>query len=125
MENITIEAVHPLLYPDVVTLRIKGFIYADTLVQMDQAIQSVLSSPQKKLIFDLAETNYISSGGWAFLITAFQRFRDQGGDLVLAGMKSEVHDAFELLEYHKVIRLFANSEDALKQAFSPASNPVS
>lgn len=75
------------------------------------------------MIFDLTETTYISSGGWAFLITAFQRLRDQGGNLVLADMKPEVHDAFQLLEYNKVFRLFANSEEALKLAFSPASNP--
>jgi hypothetical protein len=40
-------------------------------------------------------------------------------------MNPEVHDAFELLEYHKVIRSFPNVEEALKQAFSPSPNPVS
>ncbi len=125
MENITIDVVHPLLNPDVVLLRMTGFIHANTLVQIEQAIQAVLASTKKNLIFDLAETNYISSGGWAFLITTFQRFRDQGGNFVLSGMKPEVHEAFELLEYNKVIRSFTNSEDALKRAFAPTPNPVS
>ena len=124
MENITIDVVHHLLLPDIVTLRIKGSIQADTLVQIDLAVQTVPSSPKKKLIFDLAETSHISNGGWAFLLTTLQRFRDQGGDLVLAGMNPEVHDAFELLEYHKVIRLFANAEDALKEGFNPSPKPV-
>ncbi len=62
---------------------------------------------------DLGETGYISNGGWAFLLTTLHRLRDQGGDLVLAGMNPEVHDAFILLEYHKVIRLLPRTaEDA-------------
>lgn len=44
MENITIEVVHPLLQPDAVILRTKGSIQANALVQIDQAIQAVLSS---------------------------------------------------------------------------------
>src|SRR5580698_1971151 len=125
MENITIDVVHHLLHPDIVTLRIKGSIHAPTLAQIDQAVQTVPSSPKKKLILDLAETGHISNGGWAFVLTTFQRFRDQGGDLVLAGMNPEVHDAFELLEYHKVVRLFASAEDALKEGSNPSPNAVS
>jgi anti-anti-sigma factor len=126
MQSITIDVSHNLLHPDVATLRINGFIYSNTLVQIDKTLQTVMTDRKKNLIFDLTETNYISSGGWGLLITAYQRFRDVGGDLVLAGMKPEVHDAFELLEYNKVIRLFSNVETALKQAFTrPSANPVS
>ncbi|HTC21763.1 MAG TPA: STAS domain-containing protein [bacterium] len=125
MENITIDVVHHLLQPDIVTLRIRGSIQAETLVQIDQAVQTVPATPPKKLIFDLGETGHISNRGWAFVLSTLQRFRDQGGDLVLAAMNPEVHDAFELLDYHKVIRLFAGAEDALKEGFNPSPNAVS
>jgi anti-anti-sigma factor len=124
MENITINVDHPLLRPDSVILRIMGPIQADTLVQIDRALQAVLPAPKKKLIFDLSETGYVSNGGWAFLLTTLHRFREQGADLVLAGMNPEVHDAFELLEYDKVIRLFPTAEDALNQVSTATPNPV-
>ncbi len=126
MDSFTIDVTNHLLQPDVATLRPKGFIYANTLVQIDKTLQSVIETKKTKLIVDLAETSYISSGGWGMLITSYQRLRELGGDMVLAGMKPEVHDAFELLEYNKVMRLFQNAEAALKQAFrSPATGPVS
>jgi|SRR5581483_8594967 len=125
MENITISIDHHLLHPDVATLRIKGFIYANTLVQIEKTFQSVIADHKKRFILDLSETNYISSGGWGLLITIYQRLRDLGGDLILAGMTTEVHDAFELLEYNKVMRLFADGDAALKQGFGqPAIQPI-
>ena len=125
MDTLSIEITNHLLRPDVVTLRIKGFIYANTLVQFDKVFQSVMAGSKKKMIFDLSETNYISSGGWSMLLVCLQRVKESGGDILLSGMKPEVHDAFELLEYNKVMRLFPNAEEALKEGFGTlGSKPV-
>lgn len=125
METLSVDITNHLLRPDVVTLRIKGIVYASTLVQLDKAFQTALAGSKKKMIFDLSETNYISSGGWSMLLVCLQRVKEAGGDILLAGMKPEVHDAFELLEYNKVMRLFANAEEALKEGFGTLnSKPV-
>src|SRR5207249_2274054 len=106
MENISIEIAQPLLHPEVATLRIKGFLYANTLPHFEKTLRSVLDSQKKKLIFDLTDTSYISSGGWSMLLVSHHRVKELGGDILLTGMKPEVHDAFELLEYDKVLKLF-------------------
>lgn len=122
METISIDINHPHLYPDSTTVHIKGFLYANTLPQLDKTFQTVVSSVKKKMVLDLSETTYISSGGWGLIITFFKRAQDAGGNLVLAAMKPEVYDAFELLEYDKVIRSFPTVDSALKEGFSsPAS----
>ena len=118
MESISIEVHHHHFPPDSATIRIKGFLYANTLVDFDRKFLSALSAMKKKLVLDLSEANYISSGGWALIVTSFKRIQDVGGTLVLAGMKPEVYDAFELLEYDKVLRSFPTEESALKTAFS-------
>ena len=124
METISIDIVHYPLFPDVAVLEVKGFLNAQTLIQMDKSFQ-IAAGDKRNLLLDLSQTQSISSGGWGFLITAHQKVREMGGDLVLAGMNSEVQDSFELLEYHKVIRSFSDTPTALKQAFHPSSHPVS
>lgn len=44
--------------------------------------------------------------------------------MVLSGMKPEVYDAFELMEYDKVLRSFPSAEIALKGAFSNTADPA-
>ncbi|HJT25237.1 MAG TPA: STAS domain-containing protein, partial [bacterium] len=112
---------HHHLHPDSTTVRIKGFLYANTLPQLEKTLQTVAASIKKKLILDLSETNYVSSGGWGLIMTFFKRTQDAGGSLVLAGMKPEVYDAFELLEYDKVLRSFPSVDSAFKEGFSPSA----
>jgi anti-anti-sigma factor len=121
MENISIDIAHHLLHPEVATLRIKGFLYANTLPEFDKTLRSVISVAKKKLIFDLSDTTYVSSGGWSMFLISLQRVKELGGDILLAGMKPEVHDAFELLEYDKVFKQFPSVDEALKEGFASTS----
>lgn len=124
MESISIDVIPHHLNSDTATLRLKGFIYANTLAHLDKTTQSVLDSDRKKLVFDLSEATYVSSGGWALISTLFRRIQGAGGGLVLAGMKPEVYDSFELLEYDKVLRSFPNVDSALKEGFGNATGQV-
>lgn len=122
MESISIDINHHHLHPDSATVRIKGFLYANTLPQMEKAFQGVVASMKNKMVLDLSETTYISSGGWGLIMTFFKRTQDAGGNLVLAAMRPEVYDAFELLEYDKVLRSFPSVDSALKEGFSGAAS---
>jgi anti-anti-sigma factor len=121
MENISIDIAHHPRQPEVATIRIKGFLYANTLPEFDKTLSSLLGASKKKLIFDLSDTHYISSGGWSMFLVSLQRVKELGGDVLLACMKPEVRDAFELLEYDKVFRLFPSADEALKQGFTPTA----
>jgi anti-anti-sigma regulatory factor len=68
----------------------------------------------------MRETNYVSSGGWGAFLSAAKSAREAGGDLLLAGMRAEVFDAFELLEYDKVLRTFTTPEKALDEGLKQA-----
>ena len=121
MDNISIDIAYHLLHPEVATLRLKGFLYANTLPEFDKTLRLAIAAAKKKLIFDLSETTYISSGGWSMFLVSLKNLKELGGDLILVGMNPEVRDTFELLEYDKVFKLFPSVDEALKQGFASAA----
>ncbi len=124
METVTVTVSNHLLNPEVAILRIQGVIYATTLPQVNKAFQTVLNENKKKIIFDLTNANYISSGGWGLFIACHQAAREKDATIALTGMKQEVFDAFELLEYDKVIAYFPTTEKALQIGFGKTTGRV-
>ncbi len=122
MQSISIDILHHPPRPDTATLRVHGFVYANTLAQLEKAVQSAFEAHKKNLVFDLTDTNYVSSGGWSFLLSSAKRAQKLGGELLLAGMRAEVYDAFELLEYDKILRLFTTPEKAMTEGLAQALN---
>ena len=47
-------------------------------------------------------------------ISKIRFLRENGGDLLLAGMVPEVQEVFELLEFPQVFSSFATAEDAVR-----------
>lgn len=125
MDNISITIHHHPLRSDAATIRIKGFIYASTLSEIDKTLQSLFASQKNKILFDLSETNYVSSGGWGLFVSTAQKLRETGGDILLAAMKPEIFDAFELLDFHKLIQFFPTVESALEDGFGRAQSASS
>ena len=124
METVTIQVTDHALNPEISILHIQGIIHATTLPQVNEAFQTVLKSRKKKIIFDLTGTTYISSGGWGLFIACHQAALEKDAVIAMTGMKLEVFDAFELLEYDKVLAFFTTTEDALKQGFGKVSGLV-
>jgi len=118
MDSLSIEVSSHPPFPDSAILRLKGIVYASTLALLEKTVQNTLTDRKKNLVLDLSETNYVSSGGWGAFLRAAKSVRDLGGDLFLSGMKEEVYDAFELLEYDKAIRLFPTPEIALSEGLA-------
>lgn len=124
MENLSAQLITHPLYTDVVKVRIKGVLYSGTLMPLEKAVEDVLSvSAQNKVVFDLADTFYISSGAWSLFLDYLQRFRKSGGDLLLAGMKSDVLESFELLGFNQTFRSFSNADLAITQGFGKRPLP--
>ena len=124
METVTIKVTNHILNPEISVLHVEGIIYATTLPQINKAFQTVLENKKKKIIFDLTDTTYISSGGWGLFIACHQAATEKDAVIALTGMKQEVFDAFELLEYDKVLAFFTTTEEALKQGFGKISGLV-
>ena len=121
MQTLTVEVTHPLLNPDSAILRLKGGLNPNLLQPFDHAVQSALAGSKKNLVIDLSETDEVSSGGWGFLLVVLGRVRILGGTMLLAAMKPDIHEAFELMEYHQDFILYPTVEDALKAGMTQVS----
>jgi anti-anti-sigma regulatory factor len=71
------------------------------------------------LILDLKDVDYISSAGWGVLVMKIKEIRAQKGDIVLAGMRESVREAFDLLEFNLIIRSYSDVPSAVSMAFAP------
>jgi anti-anti-sigma factor len=125
VENLSVRLINHPLYSDVVKVHIKGVLYAGTLMPLEKAVQSVLStSSQNKVIFDLADTLHVSSEAWSLFLEYLQRFRKFGGDVLLAGMNPDVLESFELLGFNKTFRFFSSADLAITQGFGKRPLPI-
>lgn len=98
-----------------VILHIKGRLYMATVPEVESRFQTLLPiCSRKKVVLNLSETIYVSSDGWRFFLNASHQVSDRGGHFLLAGMKEEVLDAFEILEFSGILRHFPSLSDALK-----------
>jgi anti-anti-sigma factor len=100
--------------PGIAVLRIAGPLTIFTLENVEKEIDMLLSKCRgKKLVMDLSQTPYVSSTGWSFFLQCHARLRAMEGELLLAGMNSDVFMGFELLDFGQFIRYFPNVDSAM------------
>lgn len=93
-------------------IRVDGVIDTTTSTELEETIDSLFNRGRYQIILDLAGVDYISSAGWGVLISRIRDLRDNNGDILLAGMASNVLEVFELLEFDSVLKHFNNIESA-------------
>jgi len=117
MENISVRVNNHPQNKEITLLFVKGQIDTLTAPEFEKNLLATLAAKKFKLIIDLNEVDYISSAGWGIFISQIKHIRGQKGDLVLAGMKNEVSEVFQLLEFDSIIKAFPSVESAVKQCF--------
>ncbi len=117
MENISAELTDYPSNNQVTVMTVKGFIDTLTAPVMEEKLRLALLDKKFKLIFDLSGVDYICSAGWGVFVSQIKGIRNAKGDLVLAGMKSEVSQIFDLLEFNRFMKSYPDIESAAKEAF--------
>jgi anti-anti-sigma factor len=124
MENLTVEITD---YPEnkhITVMIVKGFLDTLTAPLLEEKLKLALLDKKFKLIVDLSGVDYICSAGWGVFVSELKGIRNAKGDLVLAGMKPEVSQIFDLLEFKRFMKSFPDAESAAKKAFlNPPRNP--
>jgi len=99
-------------------LKVSGYLDTTTAGELETALYGLLDRNIYRVVVDLSGVNYISSAGWGIFIGEIKRIRNQGGDLKLAGMVGDVHEVFQLLEFHSILESYPTTQDAVS-AFKP------
>lgn len=104
----------------VTVVKIKGSLAATTAEQGNREMEKILNAGAKKLILNLAEVDYISSGGIRVIMLAFKVLQGVQGQMKLSSAKGMVKEAlqasgFDLLSrmYGGNLQLYSTDEDAL------------
>ncbi|MCH8026777.1 MAG: STAS domain-containing protein [candidate division Zixibacteria bacterium] len=93
-------------------IRVDGVIDTTTSTELEETIESLLGRGRYQIILDLAGVDYISSAGWGVLISKISDIRENNGDILLAGMVTNVLEVYELLEFDSVLKHFETVESA-------------
>ncbi|MGB5514252.1 MAG: STAS domain-containing protein [Thermoanaerobaculia bacterium] len=69
-------------------------------------VRGQIEKGRPHLILDLSSVERIDSNGVGEIVAVWQHAKNQGGELVLAGLKPRIRDIFEILYLDKVIPIF-------------------
>ncbi|MDH4036333.1 MAG: STAS domain-containing protein [Candidatus Krumholzibacteria bacterium] len=94
-------------------LKVSGYLDTTTASELETALYGLLDRESYRIVVDLSGVNYISSAGWGIFIGEIKRIRNHGGDLKLAGMVGDVHEVFQLLEFHSILEAFGTTAEAI------------
>jgi anti-sigma B factor antagonist len=94
-------------------LKVSGYLDTTTAGELENALYGLLDRNVFKVVVDLSGVNYISSAGWGIFIGEIKRIRNHGGDLKLCGMTGDVHEVFQLLEFHSILEAHPTTQDAI------------
>ncbi len=93
-------------------LKCAGFFNFETYDYASSIINRLFQGGISKIVFDLTETEYISSSGWAVFVGGINSAKALGGDVKLACMRPEIRFVFDALELDNLLE----SYDTVKQA---------
>ena len=89
-----------------------------TLGQESAAIRDLvtelLSKGQKKILFNLADVQYIDSSGLGSLVSAFTSARKQGAELKLVNLTDKVEGVMQITKLYTVFDVMDDEDVAIK-----------
>jgi anti-sigma B factor antagonist len=100
---------------DVVILDISGRLtLGEGAVTLREALQKLLEAGERKLVMNLAEVDYVDSGGLGELVTAFTTVRAHGGQLKLLNLTRRIQDLLQITKLLTVFDSFDSETEAIK-----------
>ena len=98
---------------EIAVVRVTGYVDTTTSHELEKKINSVLERRCYNVVVDLSGVDYVSSAGWGIFIGEIREIREQEGDLKLAGMVGDVHEVFQLLEFHSILESYPTTQEAV------------
>ncbi|HEX5132813.1 MAG TPA: anti-sigma factor antagonist [Candidatus Krumholzibacteria bacterium] len=106
-------------------IRLNGHLDSASSAGVERRLRDLIASGAVRIIVDLADVSYVSSGGWGIFVGEVRGLRERGGDIVLTGMTPEVYDVYELLGFADVLRAFPSVAEARAFLSLPPEQRVS
>jgi anti-anti-sigma factor len=93
-------------------IRLNGHLDSASSAGLEKRLRDMIAAGATRILVDLSEVSYVSSGGWGIFVGEVRALRDRDGDIVLTGMTPEVYDVYELLGFADILRAFGSIAEA-------------
>ena len=104
----------PTIKDDVAVLSIDGEVAMFSSPQARNAIMELVKKRVPKVIVELSNVSYMDSSGVATLIEGLQLCQKYNGLLVVAGLRDNVREVFELTRLDKIFKIYSDVDAAKK-----------
>ncbi|MBF0496144.1 MAG: STAS domain-containing protein [Deltaproteobacteria bacterium] len=99
---------------DVQVVLLGGRFDAQAAGMVEEKLNGVLDAGHKKLLVDLAGTNYISSAGLRVLLATTKKVKKTNGRIVLSSLTQYVKEVFEIAGFTSIFDIYGDPNEALK-----------
>lgn len=96
-----------------ITLKLEGEVDASNSVELDMAIQQLMSENLDKIAIDGSSLEYISSAGLGVFMSYLEDFQHNGVRFVIYGLNSKVNNVFHILGLDQLLTIEENEQGAL------------
>jgi anti-anti-sigma factor len=98
---------------DVLVLAIAGRIDSTTAPVLGERLTASLTAPQRRVVLDLRQLEYISSAGFRVLLLAARRAEEAGARLVLCSINGKVRQLFDLGGFLDLFPISPSRDEAI------------
>lgn len=95
-------------------VEVDGVVDSTNVGEFFGFINVVLKRGINRIVLDLSNTSYLSSGGLSVIIDAYKRVTNEGGKLVITGASNMLSDLFDTVQFNKIIEFYDSQDEARK-----------
>lgn len=88
-----------------------GFIDSDTYIELENKVDSILSSHPNVIVFDMQGVDYISSAGLGVIFKAKKILSENAGNLCIVNLTKNVKKVFDMINALPEQDIFASVEE--------------
>lgn len=95
-------------------VKMDGRIDSSNAPQLEEAMNSIMEGGRYKIVFDMADVNFMSSKGWWVMIETQKKCkRYNRGEVVLVNVKPNIKESLDLVGMDTYYKTFDNLIDAV------------
>lgn len=98
---------------DIAILRPVGRLDSTSSPDLESTVLERLQSGCNRIVFDLADMDYVSSAGLRVILLAGKKLRATQGKMVLSGMRDDVRDVFQMSGFLNLFAVTPSLDEAL------------
>jgi anti-sigma B factor antagonist len=97
----------------VVILGVAGRLDASNAPSLEAKLLGLIAGGSQRFVIDCAQLDYISSAGLRTLLVAAKRLNASGGKIVLASLKDQIKEIFDIAGFSSIFHVYRTQDEAL------------